>query len=106
MELVAKSAINEMVEPRTIERTVLSESGKLTYIYKVENLTFEPRLLHEGRKYVIRYFSERKTNKITAVYYGATEDFRTLIVSSPYSNGSITLGIPSYNIYSIEPFVK
>jgi hypothetical protein len=106
MQLTVNSVINDLVEPRTVERTVLSESGKLTYIYKVENLAFEPKLLHEGRKYVIRYFAERKTIKITAVYYGSTEDFRTLIVSSPYNNGAITLGIPSYNIYSIEPLVK
>lgn len=106
METVYQSAINDMVEPRTIERTVLTESGKIGYIYKVERLTFEPRLLMEGRKYVIRYFSERKTNKITAVYMGATEDFRTILVSSPYDNGAATLGIPSFNIYSIEPVVK
>lgn len=106
MESVYQSAVNGMIEPRTVERTVLTESGKIGYIYKVEFLTFEPKLLVEGRKYIIRYFAERKTNKITATYYGATDEFRTIIVSSPYDTGAITLGIPSFNIYSIEPVVK
>lgn len=106
MESVYQSAVNGMIEPRTVERTVLTESGKIGYIYKVEFLTFEPKLLVEGRKYVIRYFAERKTNKITVAYMGATDDYRTLIVSSPYDSGAITLGIPSFNIYSIEPVVK
>lgn len=95
------SAINE----RKVERTYVTISSKTKNIYKIDNLSFQQKNLIEGYKYRISFFAEMAKQTIDAVYYGATDNCRTLIVSNPYDTVATTLGIPSYNIVSINPVV-
>ncbi len=99
------SKFDSAIDERKVERTYLTMSSKNKNIYKVENLSFDPKKLGEGFKYRITFLAEMSTQTIGGIYYGCTDDCRTLIVSNPYNTGAATLGIPSYNIVSIKPVV-
>jgi len=99
------SKFDSAIDERNIERTYLTMSSKNKNIYKVENLSFDPKKLLEGFKYRVTFFAEMSTKTIDGIYYGCTDNCRTLILSNPYDTGAVTLGIPSYNILSIKPVV-
>lgn len=99
------SKFESSIEERKVSRTYLTNSGKNRNIYEVAPLSFDPKKLGEGYKYRIAFFAEMNHQVVDAVYHGATDDYRTLIVSNPYNTGAVTLGIPSYNIFSISPVV-
>lgn len=90
---------------RSLLRTALSITGKVINIYKVEDLSFDPKKLGVDWMYRIKYRLGNLEDEIESIYLYSTDDDRTIIFRSPH-NMTGTIGIPSRNIISITHIAK